>query len=102
MTGDRRSPNQFEVLGSEMAYSGWRNILKKTVRIDSERNYVFDVVHQVKLLLYNFSLWQNPPRKRIISVACSHQLGNVSMARWLQYGNLCFPLEFEPKIELYG
>lgn len=47
MAGGEKPPHQFEVLGRDLAYSGWRKIVKKTVRIENNREYVFDVVHQV-------------------------------------------------------
>lgn len=47
MAGGDKPPHQFEVLGRDLAYSGWRKIVKKTVRIENEKEYVFDVVHQV-------------------------------------------------------
>lgn len=53
VAGDfNKSPHQFEVLGRDFAYSGWRKIVKKTVRVKNEKNYVFDVVHQVSDCFY--------------------------------------------------
>lgn len=46
MTQGGKPPHQFEVLRTDLAYSGWRKIVKKTVRIEEEKEYVFDVVHQ--------------------------------------------------------
>lgn len=49
--GNDKSQLRFKVLGRDLAYSGWRRIVKKTVCIEDEKEYVFDVVHQV---LYYF------------------------------------------------
>eukprot|EP00752_Nemacystus_decipiens_P003331 g3082.t1 len=38
--------HQFKVLNRDLAYSGWRKIVKKTVRVEDDKDYVFDVVHQ--------------------------------------------------------
>ena len=45
--GADKTQHQFKVLNRDLAYSGWRKIVKKTVRVEDEKDYVFDVVHQV-------------------------------------------------------
>lgn len=49
--GDSPPSHPFKVLSRDVAYSGWRKIVKKTVSIEGEKEYVFDVVHQVNVLL---------------------------------------------------
>ncbi|CAM9446863.1 unnamed protein product, partial [Laminaria digitata] len=44
--GDVKSQPKFKVLGRDLAYSGWRKIVKKTVQFEDEKEHVFDVVHQ--------------------------------------------------------
>ena len=48
--------HQFTVLNRDLAYSGWRKIVKKTVRVEDDKDYVFDVVHQV-LLVHTFNMF---------------------------------------------
>ena len=45
--GDGKPQPKFKVLGRDLAYSGWRKIVKKTVQFEGEKEHVFDVVHQV-------------------------------------------------------
>lgn len=44
---NEKPQHQFQVLNRDLAYSGWRKIVKKTVRVEDDKDYVFDVVHQV-------------------------------------------------------
>lgn len=44
---DNKPQHQFKVLNRDLAYSGWRKIVKKTIRVEDDKDYVFDVVHQV-------------------------------------------------------
>lgn len=46
--GDDKSQHQFKVLNRDLAYSGWRKVVKKTVQVENEKEYVFDVIHQVR------------------------------------------------------
>lgn len=46
--GDGKPQHQFKVLNRDLAYSGWRKVVKKTVRVEDNKDYVFDVVHQVR------------------------------------------------------
>lgn len=80
MSGDRPTTNQFKVLKSDLAYSGWRKILKKTVRIDDEREYVFDVVHQVSLPHYHHGS-SHPPCAPKVVLSCSRALVLLSGMR---------------------
>lgn len=45
--GDGKPQPKFKVLSRDLAYSGWRKIVKKTVQFEDEKEHVFDVVHQV-------------------------------------------------------
>ncbi|CAB1099379.1 unnamed protein product [Ectocarpus sp. CCAP 1310/34] len=44
--GEGKPQHDFKVLNRDLAYAGWRKIVKKTVRVEDEKDYVFDVVHQ--------------------------------------------------------
>lgn len=59
--GDGKPQPKFKVLGRDLAYSGWRKIVKKTVRFEDEKEHVFDVVHQVP--------YQDTLLKCLVSVA---------------------------------